>query len=189
MTMSQVHVPLDTLTVACSIDEIASVFDGVLREMRAAVPFLTAEDRATLRHVMAHQSGELTVADVFPDFTRDSESHVALRRLRTAQFIRPGGRDMWEPASPIDIKPFARLVWDKLGEAEIFGEGQEVQETEASVPELTAVAEEVDLALPDVNETRNEEEAVGVGSKEHNAVAWEDDDVLNFLNDGKREQG
>jgi hypothetical protein len=193
MTMSKVHVPLDALTLSCTPDEIAAVFDGILREVRAAVPFLTDEDRSALRYIMGHRSGELTVADLFPDFARESAAHVSLRRLRTAQFIRPGGRDVWEPGSPIDIKPFARLAWDRLGEAAVFGEAQENEETEAAVPDGTAAEEEVDLALPDVNEPGEEEEPqeeeerepVGVGSKEHRAAGWNDDDVLDFLNDKK----
>jgi len=43
--------------------------------------------------------------DVFPEFARDSEAHATLRRLRTAQFILPAGRDMWSPNERIAIKP------------------------------------------------------------------------------------
>jgi hypothetical protein len=190
MTQSKVHVRLDTLTLACTPEEIASVFDGVLREMRAATPFLTPEDRSTLRYVMGHRSGELTVADAFPEFARGSEAHLSLRRLRTAQFIRPGGRDMWDLGSPIEIKPFARLAWERLGEAAIFGDAPAEEETEAAVPEATAAEEEVDLSMPDVDEPdADEREPVGVGSKEHRAAAWNDDDVLDFLKDGKSDLG
>jgi hypothetical protein len=64
--------------------------------MRAAALFIPAHERTALRHIMENASGTLTVGDVFPDFARDSAAHITLRRLRTAQFILPAGRDMWD---------------------------------------------------------------------------------------------
>lgn len=188
MTKSNVHITLDAITLACTADEIGSVFDGILREMRAAAPFLTDEDRAALRRIMAHEAGALTVGELFPDFARGSGEHLTLRRLRTAQFVRPGGRDMWDRESPVEVKPFARLAWDRLGEAAIFGDAPAVEPPETSVAEPAAAGEEeVDLALPDVDEPEGEpeEEVVTVGSKEHRAAGWDEDDVLDFLNDRK----
>ena len=121
MTKSDVHINLDAFTIDCTPEEIAEIFAGLLREMRAAAPFLQDDDLVALRQIMEHEPGTLTVAEVFPGFTRGSRSHSSLRRLRTAQFIRPAGRDMWEPESLIDIKPFARLAWNLLGESGIFG--------------------------------------------------------------------
>jgi hypothetical protein len=168
------HAALDTLTASCTAEEIADVFAGLLREMQDAVPFLHDDDRAALRQIMAHDPGTLTVAEVFPDFARGSEAHFALRRLRTAQFIRPGGRDMWERESLIDIKPFARLAWDRLGEAGIFGEPENEE------PDV----EEIDLSLPEVNDPT---EAATVRGKKTEAAAWEDDDVLDYLKDDTKD--
>jgi hypothetical protein len=193
MPQSKVHVALDSLTVACTADEIAAVFDGMLREMRAAVPFLGEDDRAALRRIMDDDSESLTVADVFPEFARGSEAHASLRRLRTAQFIRPGGRDRWDGDSAIEVKPFARLAWNRLGEAAIFGEEPEEEESheveaggEEAAEANAAVEEEIDLSLPDVNDP---DEVVTVRGKKAGAAAWEDDDVLDFLKDDKKDAG
>ena len=123
---------------------------------------------------MSYESGALTVADVFPDFQRESAAHVALRRLRTAQFILPAGRDMWDRTQHIAIKPFARLVWDRLGEVAIFGdEPEELLEPAEPDPE------EIDLALPSVNAPDNAETVRAKGK----TAKWDDDDVLDFLQD------
>jgi hypothetical protein len=162
MTRSELENDLGTETIACSDEEVALVFAGLLREMRAALPFVRPEERAALRHIMAHPSGALTVAEVFPEFVRESAAHVALRRLRTAQFIIPAGRDVWERDQHIAIKPFARLVWDRLGEAGVFGDGPRRPDTD-----------DIDLTPPAAPE---DAETIRVRKR-----AWEDDDVLDFL--------
>jgi hypothetical protein len=123
MALSRVEIDPDMEGLAPTPEEVATVFAGLLREMRAAVPFIRPDERPLLRRIMAEPSGDLTVADLFPSFERESAAHTALRRLRTAQFIIPQGRDIWERDQRIAIKPFARLVWDRLGEAAIFGDG------------------------------------------------------------------
>jgi hypothetical protein len=168
MAQSEIELDLGEETLTCTAAEVATAFSALLREMRAAIPFIQPDERAALRRIMSYDSGTLTVAEVFPDFTRESAAHVALRRLRTAQFILPAGRDMWDRDQRIAIKPFARLVWDRLGEAAIFGEGP------ATVDE-----DDIDLALPTVD-APDEAETVRVKSK---AAAWEDDDVLDYLQD------
>jgi hypothetical protein len=88
--------------------------------MRSVIPFLRSDERETLRWIMSQESGSLTVRDVFPVFTRESESHKSLRRLRAAQFIRPAESGRWNPDERIEVKPFARLMWDRVGEDVIF---------------------------------------------------------------------
>src|SRR5262245_28752782 len=139
MTQSELDLELGTEVMSCTAEEIAAVLAGQLREMRAAVPFISAPERATLRRIMAHD-GPLTVGDGFPDFVRGTEEHLTLRRLRTAQFIRPAGRDMWERGEGIEIKPFARLVWDRLGEAAIFGDAPDAEAEEPLAEEEIAEA-------------------------------------------------
>lgn len=170
MTQVQTELEFDlgTETIRCGTGEVAAALAGLLREMRAAAPFVTPHERQVLRWIMAHDSGSLTVADVFPDFDRNSDALTALRRLRTAQFIRPLDRDRWEGGEHIEIKPFARIVWDRLGEAAIFGDAGEPE------PE-----EEIDLALPEVNATQPTAAATVPEEK----LAWDDADVLEFLND------
>ena len=167
MRQSEIELDLGAETLTCTAEEIATAFSALLREIRAAVPFILPNERAALRQIMAHESGTLTVAEVFPDFARESPAHVALRRLRTAQFILPAGRDMWDRDQHIAIKPFARLVWDRLGEAGIFGDEPERE-----------VEPDIDLSLPGANAP---EEAEPVPVKKR--AAWEDDDVLDFLQD------
>ena len=189
MTQTDIEFDLGTATLSCTVEDVASTFAGMLEEMRAAAAFVPADERDVLRRIMAQASGAYTVEDVFPEFARDSGALTTLRRLRTAQFIRPAGRDMWERGERIAIKPFARLVWDRLGEDAIFAPVEEVPEAAAS--------DEVDLAAPGVDDLGSRETArlkgddrAGPGSKEttrlkkdNPAAMWDDDDVLDFLKD------
>lgn len=170
MTQSDIEFDLGSVTMSCTAEDIAATFTGMLQEMRAAAVFVRADEREALRRIMSQESGTFTVAEVFPDFARNTDALTSLRRLRTAQFIRPAGRDMWERTERIAIKPFARLVWDRLGEDAFFAPDKPAD----------AAAEEVDLAHPGVDEP---------GSKQTNRLknkqvaVWEDDDVLDFLKD------
>jgi hypothetical protein len=185
MTQSDLELNLDlgAETIHCTEQELATALAGVLREMRAAAPFVTPNEREILRLIMSHPAGTLTVGDLFPTFDRDALALTALRRLRTAQFIRPADRDRWEAGERIEIKPFARLIWDRLGEAAIFGDAPEAQPADP--------AEDIDLSLPDVNEVdeggtvrMNEEDDGGtVRMAEKTKTGWDEADVLEFLND------
>jgi hypothetical protein len=174
MAQSEIELDLGGEALTCTAAEIATAFTALLREIRTAVPFITPDERAALRRIMSYESGALTVADVFPDFARESAAHVALRRLRTAQFILPAGRDMWDRDQHIAIKPFARLVWDRLGEAALFGDEPPKAKNGDEVDE-----DDIELALPEVDVP---DEAETVQMKKRSA-AWEDDDVLDFLQD------
>jgi hypothetical protein len=185
MTQSETELALDlgSETIHCSTEEVATALAGLLREMRAAAPFVTPEERETLRLIMSHPGGTLTVGDLFPDFERDSDALTALRRLRTAQFIRPAERDRWEAGERIEIKPFARLVWEKLGESAIFGDTPE--EAEEPEGESEEVSEDIDLSLPGVDAPDNAE-TLRVVNK--GAATWDEADVLDFLNDPKHDR-
>lgn len=172
MAQSETELALDLggETIRCSADEVAAALAGLLREMRAAAPFVTPEEREALRLIMLHPGGALTVGDLFPDFERDSDALTALRRLRTAQFIRPADRDRWEAGERIEVKPLARLLWDKLGEAAIFGDAPDG----ADEPD---VSEDIDLSQPGVDDA-----AATVRVANKGATAWDEADVLDFLN-------
>lgn len=180
MMQAQTELELDlgTETLHCTADEVAGVVSGALREMRTAAPFVTPHERQTLRWIMAHESGSLAVGEVFPDFDRNTDALTALRRLRTAQFIRPLHRDRWEAAEHIEIKPLARLLWDRLGEAGIFGDAPEAEEEEPEQT-LAPAAEDIDLSLPEVNDTDN----VPTTPLPKKKIEWDEADVLEFLND------
>jgi len=176
--MRLLELDLGTAIMNCTTEEVTETFSGMLREMRAAALFIGEDERAALRQIMENTSGTLTVADVFPDFSRDSEAHNTLRRLRTAQFILPAGRDMWSLNERIAIKPFAKLVWERLGEVAIFGNAPQKSYAQ---PE-----EEIDLSMPEVNAA---DSAETVRLQDKSAKNWDDDDVLDFLNESRGKAG
>jgi hypothetical protein len=120
MSAPELQLDLGTATIRCTAAEVEAAFAALLREMRLVTPILRQDERQVLRRVMSRDSGTLTVADVFPGFVRESEAHKTLRRFRAAQLIRPARTGRWDPAEPIEVKRFARLVWDRAGEAAIF---------------------------------------------------------------------
>lgn len=120
MSLSEIDLDLGTVTMQCTAPEVARIFAGLLREMQRMIPRLRSDEVDILRQIMFQESGTVTVAQLFPDFARESEAHFTLRRLRAAQFIRPARTGRWEPDEPIEVKPFARLMWDHIGEEEIF---------------------------------------------------------------------
>ena len=120
MNQSSIEIDLGAITMSCTTDEIAATLAALLGEMRAVIPKLRQDERDVLRQIMSRDSGTLAVEDVFADFARESEAHKTLRRLRAAQFVRPARTGCWHPREPIEIKPFARLMWDHIGEDAIF---------------------------------------------------------------------
>jgi hypothetical protein len=140
MTASELHLDLGTVTMDCTTDEVASTLAALLGEMRAVIPKLREDERDVLRQIMSQNSGALTVADVFPDFSRESEGHKTLRRLRAAQFLRPARTGRWEAHEPIEVKPFARLMWDHVGEDTIF-------DGVVAIPAAAPADEVVDLGM------------------------------------------
>src|SRR4051812_42105403 len=103
MTQSELDLAMGTDAMNCTAEEVAAVVAGLLRERGAAIPFIRPDEREVLRRIMSQESGSLTVGELFPDFARDSDALTTLRRLRTAQFIRPAGRDMWDRDQHIEI--------------------------------------------------------------------------------------
>jgi len=142
MNQSPIAIDLGTISMSCSADEIAATLAALLGEMRAVIPKLRQDERDVLRQIMSQDSGTLTVVDVFPDFARESEGHKTLRRFRAAQFVRPARTGRWDPGEPIEVKPFARLMWDHIGEDAIF-------DGIHPVPTAAPVEEVVDLAIPE----------------------------------------
>jgi hypothetical protein len=120
MKLTDIEIDLGSATMSCAASEVGEVFAGLLGEMRRMAPCLRGDEVNALREVMRHETGTLTVGELFPDFERESEPHLTLRRLRAAQFIRPGRSGRWAADEPIEVKPFARLVWDRLGEESLF---------------------------------------------------------------------
>jgi hypothetical protein len=120
MVAPELQLDLGTATIRCTAAEVEAALAALVREMRQVTHLLRPDERAVLRRIMARESGTLTVADVFPGFARESEAHKTLRRLRAAQHVRPARTGCWHPAEPIEVKGFARLVWDRAGEEAIF---------------------------------------------------------------------
>ena len=154
MSPSELALCLGNYTIHCTTNEIEAVFAAYLREMRSVARLLRADERVALRMIMAHDSGSLTVGDVFREFARESEAHKTLRRLRAAQFIRPAKTGRWDASEPIEIRPFGRIMWDYVGEGELCSPYRGVHVT-------TPAPEPVPEAQP--------------------VMEWDDADVLNDL--------
>jgi hypothetical protein len=153
MNPAELEIDLGTTTIQCTPDEIAATFTACLREMRLVARLLRADERVALRLIMSRDSGTLTVGEVFRGFTRESEGHKTLRRLRAAQFVRPAQTGRWDPDERIEVKPFARLMWERMGEAELFSEENEI-------PEASPIEEPV--------------------ASTRGAVEWDMDDLLDL---------
>ena len=170
MSASELQLDLGTVTMNCTNEEVAATLAALLGEMRAIIPKLREDERNVLRQIMSQDSGALTVSDAFPDFARESEGHKTLRRLRAAQFIRPARTGRWDPQEAIEIKPFARLMWDHVGEDTIF-DGVAAVPAAAPVDEVvdlgvTAPEEPADENQPAVVEQSAEEDVVDLGTVE-----------------------
>jgi hypothetical protein len=202
MTASELYLDLGTVTMNCTTDEVASTLAALLGEMRAVIPKLREDERDVLRQIMSQNSGTLTVAEVFPDFSRESEGHRTLRRLRAAQFVRPARTGRWDPDEPIEVKPFARLMWDHVGEDTIFdgvvaipaaAPVDEVEDISLTAPEDSVVgdqppavdqpevAEQPAEDVVDLDEVEAEEAIEKPASKVARAgkTDFEDDNVLD----------
>jgi hypothetical protein len=122
MSVSELELDLGTAAMICTAEELAAAMASFLREMRSVAGLLRPDERVALRMIMSRETGTLTVGEVFRGFARDSEAHKTLRRLRAAQFVRPAKSGHWAPEVRIEVKPFARLIWDRVGEGTIFAD-------------------------------------------------------------------
>jgi len=120
MRLKEFEIKLGFLTLKFEPREVEVAFEGFLSEMRTIVAILSEDQRTVLRRIMSAMADSLTVQDVFPKFQRGTPEHETLRRLREAQFIRPKGGGPWRAESQIEVKPFGRLMWDKVGEEQLF---------------------------------------------------------------------
>jgi hypothetical protein len=55
--------------------------------------------------------GERTIHDLIPEFTRESDSHNELRRLRDRKLIRPSEGGKWEGGKRPVVTRFAEIFW------------------------------------------------------------------------------
>jgi hypothetical protein len=122
MSVSELELDLGTAAMNCTADEVAAALASFLHEMKSVARLLRPDERVALRLIMSRDSGTLTVGEVFRGFSRNSEAHKTLRRLRAAQFVRPAVSGNWTPGERIEVKPFARLLWDRVGEGAIFAD-------------------------------------------------------------------
>jgi hypothetical protein len=120
MKPSGVDVALDTVTVPCSAKDLRATFGWLLIEMRSFGAVLSPAERGLLRKIMAHEGAPFLVNELFPKFERGGAEHAMLRHLRAALFIRPEKTGRWEPDEPVAVTPFARMLWERIGEERIF---------------------------------------------------------------------
>lgn len=179
MKLAPLTIDLGSASLNCTADEVGATLAALLDEMRAVARLLRGDERVVLRRIMAHDADTLTVRGVFPDFRRDSEAHKTLRRLRAAQFVRPAEHGRWDPDEPIQVKPFARLMWDHLGEAEIFG-GRAAAPAEPEVdPDDVILNPAEDGGVIDLADEAGPAKAGG---------EWNEDAILEYLRDSPEDE-
>jgi hypothetical protein len=204
MSVSELELDLGTATMNCTTAEVAGIFAAMLREMQSVAGRLRPDERVALRLIMSRESGSLTVGEVFHNFARESEAHKTLRRLRAAQFVRPTKSGRWDPDERIDVKPFARLVWDRVGEGTIFAADDsadvvlnvdDVMPTETPMDEPTtepvAEPEEAPVAEPVTTRSAPAPKPVAASApptepldvEQMAANIWEEDDVVDLAGD------
>ena len=181
MSVSELELDLGTAAMSCTTEEVAAVFAALLREMRAVAGRLRPDERVALRLIMSRDSGTLSVGEVFRGFARESEAHKTLRRLRAAQFVRPAKTGRWDPDERIEVKPFARLVWDRVGEGTIFADDD--ADVVLDVDEDVAMAEPVPTQLAPATATAPETATDEVDVEQVAASIWEDDGVVDLAGD------
>ena len=128
MTTPRIAITIDlgTAPVSCTAADLEATFAWLLAEMRSVAKVLRPDERELLRAIMSHTGPPLTVRALLPGVAREGEAHKTLRRLRATQFVYPERTGRWEPAEPVAVTPFARVVWEQLGEAGIFPPGHPV---------------------------------------------------------------
>lgn len=183
--MKHLELDLGAVSMTCTTDEMAATLAALLREMRSVIPRLRADERDTLRTIMAHESHSLSVAELFPDFVREGEGHKTLRRFRAAQFVRPARTGRWDPKERIEVKPFARLMWERVGEEVIFaGIPARGPDDDSVLADRPALREEPVEAAPvgeEVLDLQEIEDEAPVAKP--SAESFEDDDVLEPAGD------
>ena len=120
MDATQADAEVETDAILWTAKDLKATFGWLLMEMRTAAKVLRPDERDALRKLMSHVGGALAVRDLFPAFRRKGAEHKTLRRFRASQFAYPENTGRWELDEPIAVTPFARMVWDHLGEAKIF---------------------------------------------------------------------
>jgi hypothetical protein len=122
MTTSRLAITIDLGkdSISCTAGDLEATFAWLLAEMRSVAKVLRPDERELVRKIMTHTGPPLTVNDLFPAFTREGEAHKTLRRLRATQFVYPQRTGRWQPAEPVAVTPFARVVWGQLGEPGLF---------------------------------------------------------------------
>ena len=117
--IKDVKVNLGFMSVTFVEDELEDALKDFVEEMRNITGELGQLEIKALDKIM-NTDKELSVTDIFPDFTRGSLEHETLRKLRDAQFIRPlqGGR--WKSDKTLMKKPFGVLMWKKIGKEKLF---------------------------------------------------------------------
>jgi hypothetical protein len=184
MSVSELELDLGTAAMSCTAEELAAAMASFLREMRSVAALLRPDERVALRMIMSRESGTLSVGEVFRGFSRDSEAHKTLRRLRAAQFVRPAKSGSWNSEEYIEVKPFARLIWDRVGEGTIFAE--ESADVVLNGEEDLPMAEPVAAPQPAPRAAQPgtiQPEAVPTDEVDVEQVAmsvWEDDAVVDL---------
>jgi len=122
--IKDVKVNLGFMSVTFVEDELDETLASLVEEMRIITKDLSTGEQDILHKIMGSAS-PLLVSDVFDGFERKTKEHETLRKLRDAQFVRPKERGTWRANKHIAIKPFGRVMWDKIGPKQLFNNDQQ----------------------------------------------------------------
>jgi hypothetical protein len=102
--------------------EASKTFEELISEIKMIVNKITPDEREKLKQIMQEKSGRYTVKEVFQNFNREKDNAAleTLRKFRDAQFVRPQGGGQWQIEKRIEIKPFGKLMWEKVGSEKLF---------------------------------------------------------------------
>ncbi|MEW6491732.1 MAG: hypothetical protein AB1589_04170 [Cyanobacteriota bacterium] len=109
------EIELTTTEASKTLEELVGAIKSIVKE-------ITPDERKQLEQIMQAESGRYTVKDVFPNFNRaeDNAALKTLRKFRDAQFVRPQGGGQWQREKGIEIKPFGKFIWEKVGSENLF---------------------------------------------------------------------
>lgn len=112
------EIELTTTQASKTLEELIGAIKRIVKE-------ITDNEKEQLEKIMQAESGHYTVKQVFPNFNRadDNPALKTLRKFRDAQFVRPQGGGQWQREKKIEIKPFGKVIWEKVGSEKLFDSG------------------------------------------------------------------
>ncbi len=92
-------------------EEAKRTLDELLQEIADSTNELSPEELLLFQRIEA-SAGQDTVAQLLPDFRRDTVEHQRLRKLRDRKLVRPFESGRWQPEKHPIATRFGKLVYD-----------------------------------------------------------------------------